>query len=252
VLTLFSIPNGFDDDERAQRQYNAMESWRQMQRAAEVIVFGDDPGVAEAAAHYGFRHQAEIGGERGVPFVSEAFRLAPELASNGLLCYTNADMIYVEGLAGAVEACAGDFLHFLAVGRRWNVGGLGELDFRRGWQARLRKSAEADGYLDTVCAIDWFAFRSGTLAGARMPRFLVGSPGWDNWLIRTALDRGVPVVDATETVFCVHQKHGKYWPQWGIDHNRSLQRRQQAFTADATWKLKPDEGLINVNGLAGL
>ena len=41
-------------------QANAIGSWIRLNASCEVILFGDDPGVAEAAARFGVRHEPQL------------------------------------------------------------------------------------------------------------------------------------------------------------------------------------------------
>ena len=45
--------------------------------------------------------------------------------------------------------------------------------------------------------IDYFVFSRGLRMQARFRQFVVGRPGWDNWLLWYPLSIGVPVVDAS-------------------------------------------------------
>ncbi len=54
--------------------------------------------------------------------------------------------------------------------------------------------------------IDYFVFSRG-LYYQQIPEFVVGRPGWDNWLLWYPLSIGVPVVDASRVVRAVHQNH---------------------------------------------
>ena len=56
MLTMFTFPKGFDDEHVSRIQHNALGSWVMMQPEAEIIVVGDDPGVQEAARHYGLKY----------------------------------------------------------------------------------------------------------------------------------------------------------------------------------------------------
>merc|ERR1712216_1005459 len=40
-----------------------------------------------------------------------------------------------------------------------------------------------------------------------VPSFAFGRPGYDNWLVRHVVARGIPVVDATQVVVAAHQAH---------------------------------------------
>ena len=59
MLTLFTIPKAFSG-RIGLLQANAIGSWVRLNANCEVILFGDDPGVAEAAARFGVRHESQV------------------------------------------------------------------------------------------------------------------------------------------------------------------------------------------------
>src|SRR5205807_4228589 len=94
----------------------------------------------------------------------------------------------------------------LMCGGRLNVDVQEELDFDDGWQARVQALVAAEGFLAPPVYIDYFVFaRDSPLT--HLPRFAVGRPRWDNWMIFRARELGIPVVDATRCVQAVHQIH---------------------------------------------
>ena len=56
VLSLFSVPKAFTGD-AAVIQDNAIASWTRLGGGCDIVLLGDDPGVAEAAARHGVRHE---------------------------------------------------------------------------------------------------------------------------------------------------------------------------------------------------
>ena len=54
-LTIFTTPKKFDGHIGV-IQRNAVASWTRMSPRPEVILFGTEPGTAEAAAEFGLRH----------------------------------------------------------------------------------------------------------------------------------------------------------------------------------------------------
>ena len=54
--------------------------------------------------------------------------------------------------------------------------------------------------------IDYFLFPKG-LYYKKIPEFVIGRPGWDNWLLWYPLSQRVPLVDASAAVVAVHQNH---------------------------------------------
>src|SRR5207247_9696761 len=59
LLTIFSIPKPFRGH-IGTIQRNAIQSWLQLSPRCEVILYGNDPGVAEAAAAHVVKHTSHI------------------------------------------------------------------------------------------------------------------------------------------------------------------------------------------------
>src|SRR2546430_4941754 len=98
-MTLFTLPKGFTSSfDTIQR--NAIQSWLKIDPRPEIILFGDDPGVANVAEEYGLRHVPTV--ERnsyGTPLVGPVMEQAQQVALNDLVCYVNADIILPPGFA---------------------------------------------------------------------------------------------------------------------------------------------------------
>jgi hypothetical protein len=205
MITLFAIPKAFEGH-AAVIQRNALESWRRLGSEVDVVLVGDDEGVADAAAEIGARH---VGGvettEYGTPLLSSAFALARAAAETRVLAYVNADILLLRDFPTAIRRIRFD--RFLCLGRRWNVEVHGPIDFTGPYEEHLRALVEERGRLALPDAIDYFVFdRDGPLAD--LPRFAVGRPGWDNWMIYRARSLRIPVVDATRAITAIHQQHG--------------------------------------------
>jgi hypothetical protein len=202
-LTLFTIPKAFADPHVALIQRNALASWQALAPEVEVLVMGDDPGVAEAARAHGAAHLRSINtNEFGTPLLDSAFAQAAAHGSGQLLCYLNADIVLLDDFLPAVRRLPQR--PHLAIGRRWNCDVDSELEFADGGAA-LRGWARREGTLDQGRGSDYFVFPAGTDFG--LPPFAVGRPGWDNWMIGRALELGLPLIDMTESVTAVHQNH---------------------------------------------
>ena len=205
MITLFAIPKPFEGD-AAVIQRNALESWRRLGSEVEVVLVGDDEGVAEAAVDAGARH---LGGvettEYGTPLLSSAFALARAAAGTRVLAYVNADILLLRDFVTAIRRIRLE--RFLCLGRRWNVRFDGAIDFDGAYEQRLRGLVAERGELALPDAIDYFVFdRDGPLT--ELPPFVVGRPGWDNWMIYRARSLRIPVVDATRSITAIHQQHG--------------------------------------------
>jgi hypothetical protein len=205
VITLFALPKPFVGHVGT-IQRNALESWVRLDNV-DVVVFGDEEGVAEAAAAVGARHVADVKrNEFGTPLVDSAFRIARKISTERLLSYVNADVMLLPDFAAAVSRIR--LSSFLLVGRRWTIDMDERIDFTQAnWESVLRAKVESSGVLDPPTGIDYFVFdRTGPLG--HVPAFTVGRPGWDNWMIYNARRKQIPVVDGTGCITAIHQRHG--------------------------------------------
>jgi len=206
MVTLFSCPKAFGNTRIASIQTNAIQSWRCLGSQVEVVLCGSDLGVAEASARVNARHLPDLAvNDRGTPFVDDMFRKACAAASHPILCYINADIILFQDFVEAIALTSRSFEDFLMIGRRWGLQGEVPIDFGDPlWAGKLRQAVLAQGDPHPA-ALDYFAFTKRSVAN--LPPFLIGRPGWDNWLVSDALRRRIPVVDASQAVLAVHPAH---------------------------------------------
>lgn len=205
MLSIFTIPKAFAGHAGV-IQRNAIKSWLALRPECEVILLGDDPGTEACARELGVRHVPEVKcNEFGTPRLDDAFKRAAAAASFPLLCYVNADIILPHGFTQCVERLLG-FPRFLMVGQRIDLDVDEDLDFadEQSWvflEARVRDS----GIMSPPFAMDYFVFLKGSLGD--LPPFVVGRPGWDNWMILRGIQLRIPVVDATHCSPVIHQNH---------------------------------------------
>ena len=205
MLTIFAIPKAFEGHTGI-IQRNAVKSWALLRPACELILCGDDPGVAEAASEFGVGHLPDVDrNEYGTPLLTSAFQQAAAAASNPLLCYVNADIILMNDFVRAARRVR--LRRFMMVGQRWDLDAAGPLDFADGWQGRLRERVRAEGTLLAEYGIDYFCFPAREQALLDLHKFPVGRPAWDNWFVYRARALGIPLIDATRAVTVVHQNH---------------------------------------------
>jgi hypothetical protein len=205
VLTFFTIPRAFIGPIGV-IQRNALASWTRLAPGVEVLVFGDEPGAAEACAELGVRHHPAVErNEHGTPLLDGIFARALELARHDLLCYCNADIVLLPGFAQAAARLP--WPRFLMAGQRWNTRLAAPLDYADpDWPRRLRRLLPWRARLAISFSSDYFVFPRASGLG-RLPPFAVGRPWWDNWMMYDARRRGLPLVDATRGVTALHQWH---------------------------------------------
>ena len=248
TLTLFSVPKPFRGHIGI-IQRNAIQSWKLLRPLPEIILFGKDEGIAEAAQQFAVRHVPDVAcNEYGTPLLNDLFTRAQRLAGHGLLCYVNADIILMSDFAEAVQRLARRRRRFLMIGQRWDTDLCQRLDCTGDWESRLRSYAVSQGTLHPPTGVDYFVFPRET--GWEIPPFAIGRTVWDNWLIYRARALGLSVIDATEAVMAIHQNHdyrhlppeaGDAWK--GPEARRNLELAgggEYRFTLDdVTHKLTP-------------
>lgn len=251
MITIFSLPKAFEGH-IGLIQENAIGSWLATNPDCEIILFGNDPGVAEAADRFKVRHHPTIErNEFGTPLVSHLFEQAQNMAQGSVLCYVNADIIFLKRLDDLIDR-AGRFNNYLIVGKRWNLDVSSKILFSSSsWQPYLMDQVKELGELFTESGIDYFIFRKGFYDS--IPAFAIGRSSWDNWLIYKAREKRIPVIDATENFTVIHQNHdyhpslmskSKPGPWKGAEARENLKLAgdlDYCFTIeDAEWNLTPN------------
>lgn len=217
MITFFTIPKAFEGMS-ARIQRNAISSWLELGDDTKVVLFGDDPGVAEASRELGADHVPELSRtELGTPRLDGAFVAAERIAQTPLLCYVNADIVLLDDFLAAAHRLRAGGAPFLGVGESWDVAIEEQLDFAGSWQDRVRELART-GRRRGAGALDYFLFTRRLYDD--LPPFAVGRVGFDNWLVWRAGTTGARVVDLTPSVRAVHQRHDYTHVAGGRDATR--------------------------------
>jgi hypothetical protein len=245
MLTLFSVPKPFRGHIKV-IQMNALQSWAQLTQPCEILLFGDDEGIAEAASRFNAHHIPKVSRNKyGTPLLDDVFLKAQKSASYGVMCYVNADIILTSDIVKAIEYVQERERVFLMAGRRWNIDLSQPLDFSQSdWQERLRALVLTSGKPMPPEGIDYFVFPRGFYRDL-LP-FTLGRAWFDNWLLWKARSLGGPIIDASETVMVVHQNHDySHLPQGknGAEEKRNRELmgglRHRFTLSDATYRLTP-------------
>lgn len=210
MITLFTIAKPFRDHiEIIQR--NAINSWKASCPDAEIVVYGDDYGTARVCEELEVDHGGAVGrSEFGRFLVSDAFEKIRQRSRFELLGYLNCDIMLLDDFRKSVETLLRmqlpEFVmsarrHLFEVTARLPLSEQAERDF-------LRCAVQRYGSLDGYSALDCFVYPRSYRFD--MPAFAVGEIAWDNWMINHALQRGIPVIDATEDCFLIHQSHEQF------------------------------------------
>ena len=205
-ITIFTIPKSFEGH-FGLIQRNAIRSWIEL--GLNVVVLGDDPGVAESAEELGARHFGGIAvNEQGTPLIGDAFRMAHDVCETPVIAYCNADVILLQDFLDSVSQVMASNLgqKFLMIGRRTHLNVEREIDFQNSADVqRLSAEADSSGQLGPVVCKEYFIFNRELFQ--EVPNFAVGRWNWDSWMVADAKANLIPVIDVTNGLTAIHQHH---------------------------------------------
>ncbi len=260
-VTIFAIPKPFTES-TAVIQKNAIRSWKQLRPLVDILLIGDEPGIAEAAEELAVRHARSLRtNERGTPLLSSAFQTAHEMSAAPILVYCNCDVILLPDFARMVERLLNSELdRFVAFGQRTDLRVDRELDFDNPTEMeKLLVDCQQQGEESSIVCKEYFVFNRQLYDP--IPDFAVGRGNWDNWMIYSAKRQRLPVVDVTSCVTAIHQSHdyshfGKSRWQCYVSGNEARENQRLArgrhviSGSTPTWSL--EEGGVRKVRLSGL
>ncbi len=206
ILTLFTAPKPFTNPHIAVIQRNAIRSWIALGDEVEILVLGDEEGLAENSAKLGVKHISAIKkNASGTPLISSLFHTAREFNDSPLLAYVNADILLLPDFVTQAKRVMALAPRFLLVGQRWDLDVREELAFSDGWQERLRQDCASRGRLHKPMGSDYFIYSRDCFE--HIPDFAIGRAGWDNWMIYESRQHGWTTIDATGLIQVIHQDH---------------------------------------------
>lgn len=222
-FTIFTIPKPFKGH-IGTIQRNAIKSWISIFPESQIILFGDEEGIAEIASELGVHHISCIKrNEFGTPLLDDVFFQAQQIASYDIMVYANCDIIFTKDLPVAIHQVSEELKKYLMIGRCWNIDLKEHVDFQTtDWENYLQTLALQKGTLAHWNSKDYFIFPKPLFE--TIPQFAVGRGYWDTWMVRETLDNNIPLIDASEIVQVFHQNHshhhiagGKFEAYLGIE-----------------------------------
>jgi len=206
MLTIFSTPKDFEGIFKT-IQENAIKSWRAVSDDIEIIILGDSKGCAEISKSINAKHIPDVrSNKNGIPYLSDLFKQAKKHARNDLLVFVNADIIFPKNFYEILSSVYSQKNNFLMVGYRWNMDVKDRIDFNDVSESRkFWKKAKIRGKKNPSSGIDYFVFKKDKFNN--IPDFVIGRPGYDNWLLWAARRKLIPLIDLSNDIFAIHQNH---------------------------------------------
>jgi len=244
MITLFSTPKNFSDIFQ-NIQLNALRSWRALSSEIQIIIFGDSKGSKEAAEEIKAEYIPNIQcSSKGTPILSDLFIKAEKIAKFPILTFINADIILPNNFLSSIQIASSAFNKFLMVGHRWDMDVEYGINFNDSKDTKnFWKRVSIDRQKHACTGIDYFVYRKNQWK--KIPHFIIGRPGYDNWLIWKARRTLVPIIDVTEDVQVVHQNHpvNQFYQLEG-EKNKKLHNGKTLNILDATYQLVNGKILI--------
>jgi len=199
MLTLFTTCRPFDNGEFAAIQRNTMKTWTLLEPRPEIIVMGNEAGVADFCKEMGFR-QADIEySKHGTPMLDSMMSKAEEIASNNILLLVSSDVILFQSTMKALKALK-EVENFCAVARKKQQQFFQELDFERDWKGQVREALR----WNLITSGDFFMYPKGFWG--KIPPFIIVRTACDSWLFHEASRRDA-LIDLTPAVEIIDYKH---------------------------------------------
>jgi hypothetical protein len=217
MISIFTAPKPFTNPHIAIIQRNAIRSWLAI--GAEVILVGNDEGVAEAACELGVKHEPNVVlNKYGTPRIDSIFDLGRKASTCEILAYINTDVLVLPDFNISTDRVTQTQKAFLIIGQRWDLDVQIDLDFSDGWVERVRQEIKNRARRHPRGGSDYFIFPKAVFD--YIPPFAIGRAGWDNWMIYEARQRGWRVIDASYDVNIIHQDHDYSHLPGGKPHYR--------------------------------
>jgi hypothetical protein len=207
LITIFAVPKPFAES-TGMIQRNAFRSWARLKPKVEVLLIGDEPGVAEFATEAGFRHIPQLPtNEHGTPLIGSAFEIAHRETKSPVLVYCNSDVILLKDFVRSIERIIDSQLpEFLAFGRRIDLNVQRELRLDIGSELEwLLAQSAGEGRPSSIVCKEYFAFSRHLFDP--IPDFAIGRGNWDNWMIHSAKQQNIPTIDISRVTTAIHQTH---------------------------------------------
>ncbi len=205
-LTIFTAPKPFTNPHVSLIQRNAIQSWQHLGEDVQVLLIGNETGMAEYASEVGVQQLADVScNEYGTPLVSSIFQVARQNSTSPLMAYVNADILLLPGSVELARQVFNQSNEFLIVGQRWDLDVKQALDFTSEWDLRLLFDVKTRGRRHPPGGSDFFIFPRHCFTD--LPNFAIGRAGWDNWMFYHARLKHWPVVDVSASLTVIHQDH---------------------------------------------
>jgi len=250
MISFLASPKSFNGPAGPNQLY-AIQSWLAVHPDAEVLLYGDSDGTAQACESLGAKHVPDVDcSPSGLPYFNAIVGHAARHARHEHQIYLNCDIILDRAVPAALARVS--LPRFLISGQRIDLTAEATQRYQTDPSARdlVELHRRGDAALMPTCSMDYFIFPRGMWHDLKP--LIIGRGGYDNALIAYCLRGHIPIVDATYAIPALHQFHdyghakgGRQGVMAGSDaiENRRVHDIMHASPniADSNWQLRSGE-----------
>lgn len=208
LLTLFTT--WVYDKDKFLINSRTMKNWRTVLKHVNLVVFSNSSDVKRYSKLADFTVLPVTQEATGAPLLSAMFMAAKARFTSEFYGFANGDILFTDSLTKTLQTILcnieEDFRQkgLLIVGRRINipVTDIREEDITS--SSNLVRISRSSGSLFQTDAEDYFITDKFYKWNEFLP-VAIGRRGYDNWVVAYSRYNNITVIDATESVLCVHQ-----------------------------------------------
>jgi hypothetical protein len=205
-ISIFTTPRPFIGEFK-RIQLNAILSWQALKNV-EIFLFNDEKNTTKRICkNYGFKFIPSLKKNiNGTPFINDCFKIIRKKTNTKITAYVNTDIILQNDFVETIKKI--DRLikkkYYYIIGQRYNIKkklNLKRHSFDNLDLGKFKKKNNLHG----LSGMDYWVFPRKL--AIPLPPFIVGRPGIDSWLVKYFKEKKIPIIDATDSITAIHQRH---------------------------------------------
>ena len=214
LLTLFTTFKV--DQSHDQMNRNTLKLWTWLPKCVRPVLFyspDDNVTFIDYALSLGWLSYPVPGVREKYPIVRDMFLFAINEINPPSLFYgfANSDIVFANNLAETLQSLSElnwfevDGQGMLIIGKRYDVPIEKVTKSAMSNKPTPLRDLAKGQVLGNDLHLDYFISTADGYPFQKIPAFVVGKPGYDNWLVAKAMDWQIRTIDATETITTLHQ-----------------------------------------------
>ena len=236
LITLFTTFKTAAD--RVHIHSNVLKNWALFQPFVRPVLFvtDTDPKLVKLAVRLGWEVlPCPETNAYGTPCLKAMYQKTMESFRSMFYGYCNGDILFEYGLVDTLKAILEshhELKRILVIGQRTNFPVANRTIFD---PKHVKKLQKTEGSLFQTDAEDYFLMSNSVFPWDKIPNFVIGRMGYDNYFVTKAVEFGFSLVDATETLLALHQT--------GVDGNYA----GHGFSKDKRYNYRLIEGNVDIS-----